>query len=78
LKDQQYDARTYHNISTIQEKCDGVLLERKKEGIICKTRVYRNLLKEMGFKNIEVCLSDVAAFFPNCTGYSNTLLLSSL
>jgi hypothetical protein len=34
LKDQQYDARTYHNISTIQEKCDGVLLERKKEGSI--------------------------------------------
>jgi len=32
LKDQQYNARTYHKISTIEEKCDeGLLLQRKKE-----------------------------------------------
>ena len=32
MKDQQYNARTYHNISTIEEKCDGgLLLQRKKE-----------------------------------------------
>jgi hypothetical protein len=32
LKVQQYNARTYHNISTIEEKCDeDLLLQRKKE-----------------------------------------------
>jgi len=35
IKVQQYNARTYHKISTIEEKCDeGLLLQRKKRGYI--------------------------------------------
>jgi hypothetical protein len=63
LKVQQYDARTCHNISTIQEKCDGgLLLQRKKEGSILQDPRILKDDKRNRIKNIEAYLSDVTAY----------------
>ena len=34
--------------------------------------------KEIGFKNIEVYLSDVTTFLPNCIIYSNAVIVKPL